>query len=161
MTLVAARFVLNRFLWKLPLMVSLLILVGVAGGGRTEAQTDKCVIKGIQVTKQQRGVDEVVIVMTGCETPRMSGLEGKKPRIVIDFHNGDCEDLRALNLRPQGNHVWRIRGAKHDSPDGLLRIVLDLNPEKSYFVDQTLHLGEGTFTVFIRPSPTVSGGKKR
>jgi hypothetical protein len=69
MTLVAARFVLNRFLWKLPLMVSLLILVGVAGGGRTEAQTDKCVIKGIQVTKQQRGVDEVVIVMTGCETP--------------------------------------------------------------------------------------------
>ena len=161
MTLVLARFIPNRFLRKLPQMVSLLILVGVAGGGQVEAQTDRCVVKGIQMTKQQQEVDKVVIALTGCETPRISALEGKRPRIVIDFPNGDCEDLRALNLRLQGNHAWRIRGAKHDSPDRLLRIVLDLKPEKSYFVDQTLHLGEGTFTVLIRPSPTASGGKKR
>jgi hypothetical protein len=91
----------------------------------------------------------------------MSALEGKKPRIIIDFPNGNCDDLRGLSLRPQGNHVLRIRGAKHNKPSEFLRIVLDLRPENSYFVDQTLHQGEETFTIGIRPSSTTSEGKKR
>jgi len=120
------------------------------------AGADECLVTEVKLEKQDNGGDAVIIAMTGCPAPKLTGLDGKTPRIVLDFPRGRFEGRHTVNMRVSGHSVLRIRGAKHDKPVDMLRIVLDLTPGKSYAADQTWYQGDGRFLVIIKQQPPAA-----
>ena len=141
-------------LMKFLLFIAALAMATVGMVGTVGAEG--CLIKEIRLEKQENDGDSVVIAMTGCHAPRVTGLEGKTPRIVLDFPEGRFQGRRTLQMNVDGGSVFRIRGAKHERPLDMLRIVLDLKPGRSYGAEQTWYQGEGNYVVTIKPAPAIS-----
>jgi hypothetical protein len=115
-----------------------------------------CLIKEIKLEKQENHADSVVINMTGCPAPKVSGLEGPPPRIVLDFPAGCFQGRRTLQMDVSGGSVVKIRGAKHDHPLNMFRIVLDLKPRRSYGAEQTWLQGEDKYIIKVAPETPAS-----
>ncbi|MDI9569502.1 MAG: AMIN domain-containing protein [Pseudomonadota bacterium] len=140
-----------RRLKKLLLFIATLALASAATVGAVGAEG--CIIREIQLEKQENDVDTVVINIRGCTAPKVMGLERKAPRIVLDFPAGRFDGRRTLQMRVDGGSVVRIRGAIHEQPVDMLRIVLDLKPGRSYGAEQTWDQGTGRYIITVTPTP--------
>jgi uncharacterized protein YgiM (DUF1202 family) len=81
-------------------------------------------------------------------TPTISGIEGKEPRIILEIKNVSSlrEDLAIINTG--GNFIQQIRSSM-DSQTRVALIVLDMVPEKDYFVTQTFYKKENLYSLAI------------
>ncbi len=145
---------IGRHLKKLISSIAALAMAAVVTIGTVGAE--ECLVKAVKLEKQEKDADSIVINMTGCPAPKVSGLEGPPPRIVLDFPAGCFQGRRTLQMDVSGGSVVKIRGAKHDHPLDMFRIVLDLKPGRSYGAEQTWLQGEDQYIIKVAPETPAS-----
>ena len=145
---------IGRHLKKLISSIAALAMAAVVTIGTVGAE--ECLVKAVKLEKQEKDADSIVINMTGCPAPKVSGLEGPPPRIVLDFPAGRFQGCRTLQMDVSGGSVVKIRGAKHDHPLNMFRIVLDLKPRRSYGAEQTWLQGEDKYIIKVAPETPAS-----
>ena len=145
---------IGRHLKKLISSIAALAMAAVVTIGTVGAE--ECLVKAVKLEKQEKDADSIVINMTGCPAPKVSGLEGPPPRIVLDFPAGRFQGRRTLQMDVSSGSVVKIRGAKHDHPLDMFRIVLHLKPGRSYGAEQTWLQGEDMYIIKVAPETPAS-----
>jgi uncharacterized protein YgiM (DUF1202 family) len=81
-------------------------------------------------------------------TPTISGIEGKRHRIILEIKNASSirGDLALINTG--GNFIQQIRSSM-DPENRRALIVLDMAPEKDYFVTQTFYKKDNMYSLAI------------
>jgi len=105
------------------------------------------IIKSIKF-EHKKDRDNVFIASNTFFVPEILTLEGDDPRIVIDIKSVSSWSGRSTTL-VEGNLIRQIRTHLH--PDTKkLRIVLDLNPSKDYFINQIYYEKKYTYCIEVR-----------
>ena len=105
-------------------------------------------VKNITFKVAGDGKELLFIEFDRFYTPTISGIEGKEPRIILEIKNASSlrEDWAAINAG--GNFIRQIRSSM-DSQTRAALIVLDMAPEKSYFVSQSFYKKENLYILEI------------
>jgi hypothetical protein len=80
--------------------------------------------------------------------PKIFSIDGKKPRIVIDIHNVSSVRSGLSRIDVNGTLIKQIRTALDRKTNGM-RIVIDVEANRNYEVDQTFYKAENIFVVDI------------
>ena len=100
---------------------------------------DKAITLAVQeiVLETPKSGDETVAVLCSQTCiPVLSGLEGKKPRIVMDFTGVSDIDAKYRHVPVSGKYVKKLRSYL-DPASKKLRVVLDLDPSTHYVIYPT------------------------
>ncbi|MHB8909610.1 MAG: hypothetical protein ACYDAA_12115 [Syntrophales bacterium] len=84
------------------------------------------------------GKELLLIEFDRFYTPAISGIEGNQPRIILEIKNASPFREERAAIDTGGNFIRRIRSSR-DAETRAVRIVLDMAPEKSYFVSQAFY----------------------
>ena len=105
-------------------------------------------VKNITFKVAGDGKELLFIEFDRFYTPTISGIEGKEPRIILEIKNASSlrEDWAAINTG--GNFIRQIRSSM-DSQTRVVLIVLDMAPEKDYFVSQAFYQKENMYSLAI------------
>ena len=127
-----------------------------------DAQTDTVVVKNITFRKEANGREKVLIEFNRFNAPRIFGIDGANPRVVVDVDNVSSVKRGLARIPAGGKLVRQIRTAL-DRKTHAMRIVIDVEPNLSYDVDQTYYKAENIYAVEISGAvrkPAVVGTGK-
>jgi hypothetical protein len=115
---------------------------------KMEADSLSVDVKNITFKVAGDGKELLFIEFDRFYTPTISGIEGKEPRIILEIKNASSlrEDWAVINTG--GNFIRQIRSSM-DSQTRVALIVLDMAPEKDYFVSQTFYKKENMYSLAI------------
>jgi outer membrane protein assembly factor BamD (BamD/ComL family) len=115
---------------------------------KTETESLLVDVKNITFKVAGDGKELLFIEFDRFYTPTISGIEGKEPRIILEIKNASSlrEDWAAINTG--GNFIRQIRSSM-DSKTRAALIVLDMAPEKDYFINQAFYKKENIYTLEI------------
>lgn len=99
-------------------------------------QTTTLTVKAITFKVDNSGKEKVAIICNQSCVPVLSGLEGKKPRIVMDFTGVSSIEPKYRKVDTSGKFVKTIRSYL-DNDSKKLRVVLDMAPSKYFIVHAT------------------------
>jgi hypothetical protein len=98
----------------------------------SEYPKDRLVVKQITLTRDKIGGEWISIFCNQSCTPELFSLE-ENPRIVMDMKRVFLIQTKSRNINTGGRLVKRIRSYL-DKRTNVLRIVLDMEPSKSFIV---------------------------
>ncbi len=81
------------------------------------------------------GTEEVQLIFNRHREPKISAIEGERPRVVCDFKGAEKAKEVTISTKTGGEWVKGIRLWVHESPYPYLRVVLDLLQGINYFVE--------------------------
>jgi hypothetical protein len=90
-------------------------------------------VKRIVFTSEKTGGERISLFCNQSCTPELSSLGGKNPRVVMNMKGVSLIQSKARNVNTGGKLVKRIR-SNLNKQTNILRVVLDLEPSKSYIV---------------------------
>ena len=93
--------------------------------------------------------ENVHVLLSGKNIPKVMVLEGDRPRIVIDFTNAGFTGRKNFTIETKGNYVKKIRIGAHENH--MIRIVLDLTPGTGYLADQAFDHQENIYKIQVKP----------
>ncbi len=146
---------MNTKHWFLTCLVVCLVLSSY-GLCMAQDQTAALTVKEIVFKADKGGKEKVAVLCNQACIPILSGLEGKKPRVIMDFAGVSFMESRYRNVPVSGKHVKKIRSyLNKDSKK--LRVVLDMAPSKHFIVyaiqDETVN----TFSLSIAEKRRAKG----
>ena len=106
------------------------------------------VVKNITFKREASGREKVLIEFNRFNAPRIFGIAGANPRVVIDVANVSSAGRGLTRIRAGGKLVRQIRTAL-DRTTSAMRIVIDVEPNLGYDVDQTYYKAENIYAVEI------------
>jgi tetratricopeptide (TPR) repeat protein len=119
-------------------------------------QTEALTVKEIVFSTDKGGKEKVAVLCNQACVPALSGLEGKKTRIIMDFAGVSFMEPKYRNIPVSGKYVKKIRSYL-DKDSKKLRVVLDMVPSKYFIVhaiqDQTVN----TFSLSIAEKRHAKG----
>ena len=115
------------------------------------------VVKNITFKREAGGREKVLIEFNRFNAPRIFGIDGANPRIVIDVANVSSTGRGLARIRAGGKLVKQIRTAL-DRTTNAMRIVIDMEPNLGYDVDQTYYKAENIYAVEISEAPKKPAG---
>lgn len=105
-------------------------------------------VKNITFKVAGDGKELLFIEFDRFYTPRISGIEGKELRIILEIKNASSLRKDWVAINTGGNFIRQIR-CSMDSQTGTALIVLDMAPEKDYFVSQAFYQKENMYSLEI------------
>ena len=90
-------------------------------------------VKRIVFTPDKTGGEWISIFCNQSCTPELSFIEGENPRVVMDMKGVSLIQTKTRNVDTGGKLVKKIRSYLNKKTN-ILRVVLDLEPSKSYIV---------------------------
>ena len=120
----------KRFILPLLVLCFILSISGLCSG---EDQKTPLTVKNIVFTPDKTGGEWITLFCNQSCTPELSSLEGENPRVVMDMKGVSLIQTKARNVNTGGKLVKRIR-SHLDKQTNILRVVLDMEPSKSYIV---------------------------
>ena len=128
----------------------LMVCCLAVGAGFSQAVTEEIpLVKGIRFEKSSDNEEKVFFDLNGFYPPDVFPLPGGKPRVVCDFINGQVAKEVSHYIKTDGNFIKLIRIGVHAEPPAKVRVVLDLDPTKSYDIEQ-IFKKENTFALIVR-----------
>ncbi|MEI8173486.1 MAG: AMIN domain-containing protein [Deltaproteobacteria bacterium] len=126
------------------LAVSAMFLVGAVNAQETQ-------IKDVRFSGAEPpgGAENVQVVLSGKNIPKVTVLEGDRPRIVIDFMNAGFIGRKNFTIDTKGDYVKRIRIGIYRNHK--TRIVLDLTAGTGYLADQVFDHQENIYKIQVKP----------
>jgi hypothetical protein len=113
----------------------------------TKAESD-LVISEITFKLKSPGKEMVRIQGSRSFAPSAFAIEGDKPRFVIDIKDTGPVKRELSRIAADGQFIEGIRTFYHRQ-NRTLRIVLDLQPSKSYRISQFFYQGENIYAVEV------------
>lgn len=113
-----------------------------------DADTNTVVVKNIAFKREANGREKVLIEFNRFNSPRIFGIDGTNPRVVIDVDNVSSAKRGLARIPAGGKLVRQIRTAL-DRTTHAMRIVIDVEPNLNYNVDQTYYKAENIYAVEI------------
>ena len=134
---------------------------GLAGGGKTPAGgTGKKsapaspaaatgpVLRSITFDKSSNRGEMVLFKLSEFHPPVVFGIEEGVPRVVCDFKGTTAEAGVRNRINANGRYVRTIRVGRHRNPDKI-RVVLDLEPNNNYDLQQVFFKDDNLFVIII------------
>lgn len=90
----------------------------------------------------------VLFKLNGFYPPSVHGVEEGMPRVICDFDAVELADTIGTNIETDGRYVRNIRIGKHSTPERV-RVVLDLEPNKSYDLQQIFFREDNLFVMIV------------
>lgn len=119
-------------------------------------QTATLTVKEITFKADKSGKEKVAVLCSRACVPALSGLEGKKPRIIMDFAGVSFMEPKYRKVTVSGMHVKKIRSyLDHNAKK--LRVVLDMAPSKHYIVRAAQDQDVTAFSVSIAEKRRAKG----
>ncbi|MBN2437896.1 MAG: hypothetical protein JXL20_04775 [Deltaproteobacteria bacterium] len=94
------------------------------------------------------GKELLLVEFNRFYTPAISKIEGKNPRIILKIGNASPFKKEWAAIHTGGRFIRRIRSSM-DPQTREAVIVLDMAPEKDYFVNQTFYKKENMYSLEI------------
>jgi hypothetical protein len=139
-----------------PLMVGI-SLFGCILGTTYAAVASEPLLTQIQFKQISDTEEKVVFQLNGFYPPELFGLQGENPRIVCDFLNTRLGKVSNPVITTNGKLIKNIRVGVHASSAPKIRVVLDLNPDRDYDIQQQFFRKESIFIITVshkgHPSP--------
>ena len=83
--------------------------------------------------------------------PTCFSLPGDPVRIVCDFPGADLAKNVEKMIETEGDIVRWVRIGAHRDPEKKVRIVLDVNPERDFVVDQLFVKKDNQYVLVVEP----------
>ncbi|MBM9536424.1 AMIN domain-containing protein [Desulfobulbus alkaliphilus] len=90
----------------------------------------------------------VLFKLNGFFPPSVRGVEEGNPRVICDFDAVELADTVGNTIEADGRYVKNIRVGKHTNPERV-RVVLDLEPNKSYDLQQVFFREDNLFVMIV------------
>ena len=120
----------KRFI--IPLLI-LCFVISFAGLCTGDDAKNALTVKNIVFNRSKDGIERIALLCNQSCVPELSSLEGDNPRVVMDMKGASLIQSKARNVNTGGRLVKRIR-SNLNKQTNILRIVLDMEPSKSYIV---------------------------
>ena len=127
---------------------AIFLLISASGSCLAEDQATSLAVNDIVLNIQNRGEENVTVWCNQACVPRLSALEGNKPRIIMDFANISYIAPKYRNFALSGKYVMKLR-SNLDPASNTLRVVLDMVPSKRYIVHPTQDQTANAYSVII------------
>lgn len=127
---------------------TVLFVLSAFGLCTAQDQTAALTVKEIVFKTDKGGKEKVAVLCNQSCVPVLSGLEGKKPRIVMDFTGVSFIESKYRNVPISGKYVKKIRSYL-DNDSKKLRVVLDMAPSKYFIVHATKDQTVNAFSLEI------------
>jgi hypothetical protein len=114
----------------------------------TEKTESDLVISEITFKLKSPGKEMVWIQGNRSFAPSAFAIEGDKPRFVIDIKDTGPVRRELSRIAADGQFIEGIR-TFYDRQNRTLRIVLDLQPSKSYRISQFFYQGDNIYAVEV------------
>jgi len=128
-----------------------------------EDQKTALTVKNIAFTREKGGVEKVALFCNQSCTPELFSLEEENPRVVMDMKGVSRIQTKTRNVKTGGILVKGVRSYL-DKQTKILRVVLDLEPSKSYIVRPMQDPSGNTYALTISEATSLSeqkpGGSK-
>lgn len=135
---------------------AVLFVLGSYGLCMAQDQTATLTVREIIFKADKSGKEKVAVLCNQACVPALSGLEGKKPRIIMDFAGVSFMEPKYRKVTVSGKHVKKIRSyLDHNAKK--LRVVLDMAPSKHYIVRAAQDQAVTTFSVSIAEKRRAKG----
>lgn len=141
----------------LPLLV-LCFVVSFFGPCYGEAPKSTLTVKRIAFTLDEGGGERISIYCNQSCTPDLFSLEGGNPRVGMDMKGVFLIETKPRNVNTGGKLVKRVRSYLNEQTN-ILRVVLDLEPSKFYFVRPRQDSPENAFVLTIYEDNSLSEQK--
>jgi hypothetical protein len=113
-------------------------------------------VKDITFKLADDGKERLLIRFDRFYTPVLSGVQGIKPRIIVDISDSSSLDGRFAVMETRGQLVKRVRSSWNPRTRAA-RIVLDMEPTKNCFVKPIFYEQDNTYCLEVEeehpPSP--------
>lgn len=110
-------------------------------------------IEGIRVEGSSGGDEKVIFNLSGFFPPKTFAYddENNEPKVVCDFLGTALAQGIDKSIPVGGKLVQKLRVGFHDSPESKVRIVVDLDPDRKYGVDQVFYKKTNLYVLTFRP----------
>jgi hypothetical protein len=99
---------------------------------------------------------EVVhITMTPLRHPFIFSIQGDSPQVVCDFMGAKPADGIPNDLKVDGRFIQQIRTGVHNDPAAKTRVVLDLNAQYDYTIQQIPSQKDSQFNIIVSQAGTT------
>jgi hypothetical protein len=105
-------------------------------------------VKNITFRVADDGKELLFIEFDRFYEPTISGMEGKDPRIILEIKNVSSLRKDWASINTGGNFIQQIHSSMN-SQTGAALIVLDMAPEKNYFVSRSFYEKENVYALEI------------
>jgi tetratricopeptide (TPR) repeat protein len=135
---------------------AVLFALGSYGLCIAQDQTATLTVKEIVFKADKGGREKVAVLCTQACVPALSSVEGKKPRIIMDFTGVSFIEPKYRNIPISGKYVKKIRSYL-DKDSKKLRVLLDMDPSKHYVVHPTQDPTANAYSLLISEKKIVKG----
>ncbi len=98
------------------------------------------IIKNIRFEITPQGDEKLIFELNGFYPPKTFALDEEViPKIVCDFSGASLSPGIRQKLKTNGRLIKKVRIGIHDKPEQKIRIVADLNPGRTYGIDQIFY----------------------
>lgn len=125
-----------------------------------EDQAAALSVKEIVQKIDKRGRERIEVLCSQACVPALSGVEGKKPRIIMDFVGVSFIDPKYRKVPLSGKYVKKIRSYL-DPASKKLRVVLDMDPSKHYVVHPAQDPTANAYSLLISEKRRLKGKHAR
>ena len=140
------------------LLLVLCFAVSFSGLCASEDQKTALTVKKIAFTSDKIGGEWISLFCNQSCTPELSSLEGENPRVVMDMKGVFLIQTKARNVNTGGKLVKKVRSYL-DEQTNILRVVLDMEPSKSYIVRPRQDPPENAYVLMIYEDISLSEQK--
>jgi hypothetical protein len=144
----------KRFI--IPLL--LCFLMGFSGLCFGEDPKNALTVKRIEFSPDKIGGEWISLLCNQSCTPELFILKGENPRVVMDMKGVSLIQVKNRNINIGGKLVKRIRNYL-DKETNILRVVLDLEPSKSYIVRPRHDAPKNAYMIMIYEDTSLSKQK--
>jgi len=151
------RLFMNGKRFIMPIL-ALCLVASFSGPCSGEDPKNTLTVKRIEFTSDKVGGEWISLLCNQSCTPELSILEGENPRVVMDMKEVLHIQTRIRSINTRGKLVKRIRNYL-DKETNRLRVVLDLDPSKSYVVRPRQDAPKNSYMITIYEGASLSKQK--
>jgi len=115
---------------------------------KMEMESQSVDVRNITFKAAEDGKELLFIEFDRFYTPTISGIEGNEPRIILEIKNASSLRGDWAAIKTGGHFIRQIR-SRMDPQTRAALIVLDMAPEKDYFVNQAFYKKENIYSLEI------------
>jgi len=131
-----------------PLIIGIGLFGCIVGTPYTPLASDP-LLKQIRFKQISDTEEKVLFQLNGFYPPELFALQGENPRIVCDFLNTRLGEASNPAINTNGKLIQSIRVGVHASSRPKIRVVLDLNPNQNYDIQQQFFREESIFVITV------------
>jgi hypothetical protein len=109
------------------------------------------VIEGIRVETGVEGKVGIFFKLNGFFVPTCFAIPGEHPRFVCDFVDARLAEGIESKIETDSDILQRIRIGGHMEPERKVRVVLDLDPERDFEIEQIFVKEDKEYVLVVQP----------